>query len=96
MREGGVSSARDAAAGGQIRRAEVVRDAPPPLRETDVTEGGMGSGGIIALLVPLSSAIVIDGLCRFIVGGDVRSRSVYVRIGSRFFVVEEGAIFNCT
>ena len=96
VREGGVSSARDAAAGGQIWRAEVVRDAPPPLRETDVTEGGMGGGGIIALLVPLSSAIVLDGLCRFIVGGDVRSRSVYVRIGSRFFFVEEGAIFNCT
>jgi hypothetical protein len=56
----------------------------------------MGGGGIIALLVPLSSAIVLDGLCRFIVGGDVRSRSVYVRIGSQFFFVEEGAIFNCT
>jgi hypothetical protein len=34
---------------------------PTPLRETDVTEGGMGGGGAIALLVPLSSAIV-DGL----------------------------------
>jgi hypothetical protein len=44
----------------------------------------MGGGGIIALLVPLSSAIVIDGLCRFIEGGDVRSRSVYIRIGTRF------------
>jgi len=95
VREGGVSSAREAAAGGQIWRAEVVRDAPPP-RETDVTEGGMGGGGIIALLVSLSSAMVIDGLCRFIEGGDVRLRSVYVRIGTRFFVVEEGAIFNCT
>lgn len=30
----------------------------PPLCETDVTEGGMGGGGAIALLVPLSSAIV--------------------------------------
>ncbi len=34
------------------------KDAPPPLRETDVTEGGMGGGGTIALLVQLSSAIV--------------------------------------
>ena len=33
----------------------------PPLCKTDVTEGGMGGGGAIALLVPLSSAIV-DGL----------------------------------
>ena len=33
----------------------------PPLRETDVTEGGMGGGSAIALLVPLSSTIV-DGL----------------------------------
>ena len=41
-----------------------MRDAPPPLRETDVTEGGMDGGGAIALLVPLSSAIVLfDGLC---------------------------------
>jgi hypothetical protein len=61
MREGGVSSPRDAAVGEQFWRAEVVRDAPPPLRETDVTEGGMGGGGAIALLVPQSSAIV-DGL----------------------------------
>ena len=58
---------------------------PPPLRETDVTEGGMDSGGSIALLVPLSSTMVIDGLCRFIEGSDVCSRSVYVRIGSLFF-----------
>ena len=38
-----------------------MRDAPPPFCETDVTEGGMGGGGAIALLVLLSSAIV-DGL----------------------------------
>jgi len=56
----------------------------------------MGSGGNIALLVRLSSTMVIDGLCRFIEGGDVRSRSVYIRIGTQFFVVVEGAIFNCT
>jgi hypothetical protein len=30
----------------------------PPLRETDVTKGGMGRGGAVALLVPLSSTIV--------------------------------------
>ena len=39
-------------------RAGVVRDDLPPPRATDVTEGGMGGGGAIALLVPLSSAIV--------------------------------------
>jgi hypothetical protein len=61
MREGGVSSPRDAAVGEQFWRAEVVRDAPPPLCETDVTKGGMVGGGAIALLVPQSSAIV-DGL----------------------------------
>jgi hypothetical protein len=61
MRKGGVNSPRDAAVGEQFWRAEVVCDAPPPLRETDVTEGGMGGGGAVALLVPLSSAIV-DGL----------------------------------
>ena len=55
MRKGGVNSP---AVGEQFWRAEVVRDAPPPLRETDVTEGGMGGGGAIALLVQLSSAIV--------------------------------------
>ena len=71
-----------------------ARRPPPPLRETDVTEGGMGGGGIIALLVPLSSAMVIDGLWRFIEGGDVRSRSVYVRIGSRFVVVGGGSNFQ--
>ena len=58
MREGGVNSPPDAAAGRQIWRAGVVRDGPPPPRVTDVTEGGMGGGGAIALLVPLSSAIV--------------------------------------
>jgi hypothetical protein len=58
MREGGVSLPCDAAVGEQFWQAEVVRDAPPPLRETDVTEGGMGGGGTIALLVPLSSTIV--------------------------------------
>ena len=58
MREGGVNSPPDAAAGRQIWRAGVVRDDPPPPRATDVTEGGMGGGGAIALLVPLSSAIV--------------------------------------
>ncbi len=57
MREGGVNSPHDAAAGRQIWRAGVVRDDPPPPR-ADVTEGGMGGGGAIALLVPLSSAIV--------------------------------------
>ncbi len=46
--------------------------------------------------VTLSSTMVIDGLCCFIEGGDVRSRSIYVRIGTQFFFVEEGAIFNCT
>ncbi len=58
MRKGGVNSPRDAAVGDQFWQAEVVRDAPPPLRETDVTMGGMGGGGAIALLVQLSSAIV--------------------------------------
>ncbi len=61
MREGGVSSQRDAAVGEQFWRAGIVHDDPPPPRETDVTEGGMGGGGAIALLVPLSSANV-DGL----------------------------------
>ncbi len=46
--------------------------------------------------VTLSSAMVIDGLCRFIEGSDVRSRSAYVRIGSRIIFFEEGAIFDCT
>ena len=58
MREGGVNSPHDAAAGRQIWQAGVVRDDPPPPRATDVTEGGMGGGGAIELLVPLSSAIV--------------------------------------
>ena len=58
MRKGGENLPRDAAIGKKIWRAEVVCDAPPPLCETDVTEGGMGGGGAIALLVPLSSAIV--------------------------------------
>jgi hypothetical protein len=56
----------------------------------------MGGGGSIALLVPLSSAMVIDGLFRFIEGSDFRSRSVYVQIGSQFIFFEEGATFNCT
>ena len=73
MCEGGVNSACDAAAGRHFWRAEVVRVAPPPLRETDVTEGGMGGGGSIALLVPLSSTIVLDGLFWFVEGMHVRS-----------------------
>jgi hypothetical protein len=58
MRKGVVNSPHDAAAGRQIWRAGVVRDGPPPPRAIDVTEGGMGGGGAIALLVPLSSTIV--------------------------------------
>jgi hypothetical protein len=54
MRKGGVSLPRDAAVGEQFWQAEVVRNAPPPLHKTNVTEGGMGGGGAIALLVPLS------------------------------------------
>ena len=61
MREGGVYSPHDAVAGRQIWQAGVVCDDPPPPCGTDVIEGGMGGGGAIALLVPLSSAIV-DGL----------------------------------
>ncbi len=38
MGKGGVNSPRDAAVGEQFWRAEVMRNAPPPLRETDVTE----------------------------------------------------------
>ncbi len=52
-------------------------------------------GGSLAVRAA-AAAMVIDGLCCFIEGGDVCSRSVYVRIGTPFFVVEEGAIFNCT
>jgi len=58
MRKDGVNSPPDAAASRQIWQADVVRDNPPPPRVTDVTEGGMGGGGAIALLVPLSSTIV--------------------------------------
>ncbi len=58
MHKGGVNSPLDAAVGEQCWRAEVMCDAPPPLCETDVTEGGMGGGGAIALLVQLSSVIV--------------------------------------
>jgi hypothetical protein len=61
MHEGGVNSPHDAAASRQLWQAGVVRDGPPPPRATDVTEGGMGGGSAIALLVQLSSAIV-DGL----------------------------------
>ena len=61
MGKGGVNSPRDAAVGEQIWPADVVCDAPPPLCETDVTEGGKGGGGAIALLVPLSSTL-FDGL----------------------------------
>jgi hypothetical protein len=59
MGKGGVNSPHDAAvAVGETNwPAEVVRDALPPLRETDVTEGGLGGGGTIALLVSLSSAL---------------------------------------
>ena len=32
----------------------------PPLRETDVTEGGLGGGGAIALLVPLHPHCLMD------------------------------------
>jgi hypothetical protein len=62
MRKGGVNSPPDAAVGAQFWRPEVLYDAPPPLRETDATEGGMGGGGTIALLLPISSAIV-NGIC---------------------------------
>ncbi len=58
MRKGGVNLPCDAAVGEQFWQAEVVRGAPPHLRKTDVTEGGMGGGGAIASLVPLSSAIL--------------------------------------
>jgi hypothetical protein len=59
MGKGGVNLPRDAsvAVGEKIWPVEVVRDAPPPLCETDVTEGGLGGGGTIALLVSLSSAL---------------------------------------
>ena len=60
MRKGGVNSPRDAAVGEQFWRAEVVRDSPPPLRKTDVTEGGMGGGGAIALLVPFRLPLLMD------------------------------------
>jgi hypothetical protein len=60
MRKGGVNLPRDAAVGEQFWRAEVVRDAPPPLRKTDVTEGGMGGGGAIALLVPFRPPLLMD------------------------------------
>ena len=63
MRKGGVSLPRDAAVGEQFWRAEVVRDAPPPLRETDVTEGDMGGGGAIAYWC-LYRPPLFDGLCR--------------------------------
>ena len=51
---------RDAAVGEQFWQADVVRDAPPPLRKTDVTEGGMGGGGAIALLVPFRPPLLMD------------------------------------
>jgi len=58
MRKGGVNLPHDAAVGRQIWQAGVVRNDPPPPCATDVTEGGMGGGGAIALLVWLSSTIV--------------------------------------
>ena len=50
-------------------------------------------GGSLAVRAA-AAAMVIDGLWRFIEGGDVRSRIVYVRIGSRFVVVEGGSNFQ--
>ncbi len=62
MREGGVSLPHDAAVGEQFWQAEVVRDAPPPLRETDVTEGGMGGGaGAIILHHCLMDYVLCSG-----------------------------------
>jgi hypothetical protein len=58
----GVNLPRDAAVGEQFWRAEVVRDAPPPLRETDVTEGDMGGGGAIAYWCLYRPPLLMDYL----------------------------------
>ena len=63
MREGGVNSPHDAAAGRQIWRAGVVRDHPPPPRATDVTEGGMGGGGAIAVGATIIRHCLMDFSC---------------------------------
>ena len=63
MRKGGVNSPRDAAVGEQFWRAEVVRDSPPPLRKTDVTEGGMGGGGAIAVGAAIIRHCLMDFSC---------------------------------